>query len=57
MQGRKFGGWDSPTYYYNGFFQYKKDAVAKANQLRKTGNLARVVAVKSGGYEVWDRRK
>jgi len=41
MQGRKFGGWDSPTYYYSGFFNYKRDATARANQLRKERAILR----------------
>ena len=54
MKGRKFGGWDSPTYFYNRTFDSKREANAKAAQLRKSGNFARVV-VTAHGYEVWDR--
>ena len=53
MQGRYF---DGLKYFYYKAFDWKKDAVAEAKQLRKEGNLARVVPF-TGGYEVWDRPK
>ena len=53
MQGRYFGG---KKYYYNRSIPYKKEATAYANQLRKKGNLVRIVPY-SEGYEIWDRRK
>ena len=56
MKGKRFGGWDSPQYFYNRTFSSKREANAKAKQLRKDGNLARVVAT-AYGYEVWDRPK
>jgi hypothetical protein len=54
MKGKRFNGWDSPQYFYNRTFGSKRDADAKAKQLRNSGNLARVVTT-SHGYEVWDR--
>jgi hypothetical protein len=54
MQGRRFGGWDSPKYFFNHHYITKREANAKAAQLRKSGNFARVVATRYG-YEVWDR--
>jgi len=53
MQGRYFGGL---KYFYNKTFDNKREAVSKAKQLRRDGNLARVIAT-NDGYEVWDRPK
>ena len=53
MQGRYFNGL---KYFYNRSFDNKREAMAKAKQLRRDGNLARVVPF-AEGYEVWDRPK
>ena len=53
MQGRYFNGL---KYFYNGSFDNKRDAIAKAKRLRGDRNLARVIPF-AKGYEVWDRPK